>query len=1217
MEILQGTFLQGMKKWRAHAISSTSPEAAYYNLGAFSQSVRLGLTHATLQHQRVLCRLNSWLSMLFPLGTWSSICISHNELLRLHHSTNEPNTLNYTVTLGPFTGGGLLLESASGGHCHFVEVITAYTCRNLDKMQDSDVQALRSWGFPLPLTDTLLSSVASSRLSASLELPSKFCLWLGSLAPSARDMLASKSVPLIPVLDLGDIKLRKQILRCAAEGVLSTVFIRFSEKWTAEHNGWVLQLCKLAFSCGTTVHLDISAWDRCWYDPPLFIHCVATGFRHVVQIPPCAFQGSEGRPWIMVSSSEAFASLGEVCTCKQSIHVSGTPEYPVPLVEAFGKLFLSVDGVAGVHDVTFSVQDAWNAIPCKSVDDPPHAWVDGGGLHSRPDWSGKEREGKNIMRDLRHALMSFCGDSHLPSRLRSRLLSPSETSIFSSEDISQLQCIFGDWLRAHDCSEVDWSIPVDQPYCLRALSALSTSLHDCDMSLFGAFLQGVPTGFKRDIPLSGCFAPSCRAVEEDSLSISMENWQGAEADPLLLEELIQIEVDSGWLRCIDSLEDARKIWPNVAVGKLNIVHSAGRKPRLVVDSSICGTNSACLIPERTSLPTLQSVQCSWPLRGRHEPVAAWSIDVKSAHKSRRVRESEQGLLGVRVGPKFFFYKVCPFGAAFSAFWFARLGAFFVRALHRLIYISHFLALYVDDFLGYQSATVAEMSLCITLCFCGAFGIPLCWKKLQFGCCIRWIGWELDFDMGCVSIPTDKLQKLAECISLALRGKYTDRQTLSKICGMLQWLFKLFPLAKPWSRALYQDLRTPRATNFSLRQGDWQCFVECLSNTLHLVRLPPGGARSIGSRVLAVRHRKVHSKKELLNCNLGDKDIWLRISDPASKRRALSHASRDLLHFWLGWAKLPPLWRSLRPQQPLQVEAAADAMGNGSTFAIGGYITFPSGEFWFSECFSVSDFAFADLPLKSEAHKDISCYECLGQIALVWLLSTLHPMCRLSLKLRTWCDNSGAESASNKMFTTSWPFAAFVQRLALLSSFTGIHLDVQHIPGDKNVEADYLSRWKPPAFQVAAIVSTTIYIATALGSSTPAGHFSEVVEAFFSASELLHSWGSFVALAVFSSESHVFIWRNCCATHFHSLPDFSLGKKHADPLIAPTKSVDHYIPMDRIPGSENEVMSECERVCASIPFIHFPMLLHLDYIEYNPFISCSTCGSCEYINRTGA
>ena len=128
------------------------------------------------------------------------------------------------------------------------------------------------------------------------------------------------------------------------------------------------------------------------------------------------------------------------------------------------------------------------------------------------------------------------------------------------------------------------------------------------------------------------------------------------------------------------------------------------------------------------------------LRNQHEPLAAWSLDVKSAHKSIRVRESEQGLLGIKVGPKLYFYTVCPFGATFSAFWFARLGAFFVRTLHLLIYSSHFLALYVDDLLGFQSASVAEISFCITLCFCGAFSIPLSWKKLQFGCCIRWIGW---------------------------------------------------------------------------------------------------------------------------------------------------------------------------------------------------------------------------------------------------------------------------------------------------------------------------------------------------------------------------------------------------------------------------------------------------------------------------------------------
>ena len=104
-----------MKKWRTLALVGTSQEAAYHNLGAFAQSSRRGITKASDQYGSILCRVNSWLSMLFPLGTWSSLCISHNELLKLHQDlTNAPGALNYTVSLGDFSGGGLLLESPSG-----------------------------------------------------------------------------------------------------------------------------------------------------------------------------------------------------------------------------------------------------------------------------------------------------------------------------------------------------------------------------------------------------------------------------------------------------------------------------------------------------------------------------------------------------------------------------------------------------------------------------------------------------------------------------------------------------------------------------------------------------------------------------------------------------------------------------------------------------------------------------------------------------------------------------------------------------------------------------------------------------------------------------------------------------------------------------------------------------------------------------------------------
>jgi hypothetical protein len=43
---------------------------------------------------------------------------------------------------------------------------------------------------------------------------------------------------------------------------------------------------------------------------------------------------------------------------------------------------------------------------------------------------------------------------------------------------------------------------------------------------------------------------------------------------------------------------------------------SGRPPRLVLDSTICGVNPQCVMPERTTLPTIKDVVRSYPLRGK-------------------------------------------------------------------------------------------------------------------------------------------------------------------------------------------------------------------------------------------------------------------------------------------------------------------------------------------------------------------------------------------------------------------------------------------------------------------------------------------------------------------------------------------------------------------------------------------------------------------------
>ena len=65
-------------------------------------------------------------------------------------------------------------------------------------------------------------------------------------------------------------------------------------------------------------------------------------------------------------------------------------------------------------------------------------------------------------------------------------------------------------------------------------------------------------------------------------------------------------------------------------------------------------------------------------------------------------------------------------------------------------------------------------------------------------------------------------------------------------------------------------------------------------------------------------------------------------------------------------------------------------------------------------------------------------------------------------MRTLSDNTGAEAGIHKLYSSHFPLSAFLKRLCMLACLTGIELDVGHVPGEKNDDADWLSRWDDPA-----------------------------------------------------------------------------------------------------------------------------------------------------------
>lgn len=204
---------------------------------------------------------------------------------------------------------------------------------------------------------------------------------------------------------------------------------------------------------------------------------------------------------------------------------------------------------------------------------------------------------------------------------------------------------------------------------LNILHALQQIMGDRDSTLFPFLVEGVRTGFQTPIPKSGVFPPASPQQKNDlPLSVHLTNWKSAEDDPQLTRELVQEELDRGFVFKFDgTLEDAQAHYPvGVSVGKLGVAHADGRPPRLVVDSSVCGLNNRCFVPECSTLPSAKEVLRSFPTRKSSCELSGFSIDIKSAHKRIVLHPDEQGLVRFSLDQSLCFYRVTPFGATFSA-----------------------------------------------------------------------------------------------------------------------------------------------------------------------------------------------------------------------------------------------------------------------------------------------------------------------------------------------------------------------------------------------------------------------------------------------------------------------------------------------------------------------------------------------------------------------
>ena len=674
-------------------------------------------------------------------------------------------------------------------------------------------------------------------------------------------------------------------------------------------------------------------------------------------------------------------------------------------------------------------------IPVKALHTSPHALHDGGGKGSQPDWSVPPNV-DDVLKPLRDRWIPAILEQGLHKVFLAHIEQAQSAPPFSEECIDQFRKSLSAWLP------VGWSIRADQPIHPAALQALSHRIRDPDSEVFSCLIAGVSAGTSDDPILpSRVFWEKDAMADSDvpALQIHRGSWKSSE--------------DHG------DETDAQKQYPQgVGLGKLGIAFSDSRPPRLVLDSSVCNTNQNCWIPERQCYPSARDVVESFPLRNCSEPQHAATFDVKSAHKRIVLAERHQGLVGFTFRGKIFFYRVCPFGATFSAFWWGRLGAWLVRTFHRLIWIQHGLWLFVDDFLLTQAKQVLPLFATLLAIFCQVFRTPLSWRKCTLGPMIDWVGWRFNFFNGLVSLHPDKQDKLISLINELLAHRHCTCKQLEKFTGLALCVTHLFLPFRALLHWLFSDLYCCPATHYSVNPGFWTVVKSCFSDDLTFLCTPTGTAIPAGSKLVSVRHSPVQTLHDVESVRLTDRRLWLRILNPKSQQRKLSMHSRRVLKLWLRWLTTSPPLRTMRPPAQVSVRASADASAQGEAFQIGGLLATDSTIYWFAEKWNVSDIKRLDIPVRPDAQKDIACYETFAQGFLVLLCLAICPKICVPLHFQSLSDNVAAEAAGNKLFTTTAPLCFFVEQLASILMSERISCDISHIPGPLNTDADLLSRW---------------------------------------------------------------------------------------------------------------------------------------------------------------
>ena len=618
------------------------------------------------------------------------------------------------------------------------------------------------------------------------------------------------------------------------------------------------------------------------------------------------------------------------------------------------------------------------------------------------------------------------------------------------------------------------------PYKFNLLESLALRMDDPDVAVCKVLRRGAPTGVREPIPASGVWPPCTgkwgdEVAEACDLFWCTSNHISAEQEPAKVRALVQKEVDLGYLVHIaGGMSAVQQRFPDgsLAIGKLGLVTCAGKEDRLIGDSRASGASPAARFLERAEVPSLFLFTAAlnrfaaW--RGVAVDPKEWvlfSVDIKGAHKSIRTAAEDVGFSVFSLEGEFYAYVVNHFGAAWSAYWWSRLSALLLRTIHFLVRHRHLGAVYVDDFLFLLPRGAFAMLVVLVLAILQILAVPLSWRKLALGSELTYLGWQLSLHSGFwASLPESKQAKvLRELAWWRLHPRRVPRKKLSQLLGFLLWATQVRLALRAFLAPLFIKLNKPGSRLQCLSLGQLEELAMILGDGLVVQSAAARSDIQKGWRLRAVGGKTVdcviNARRLLQQPRTITGKIWVRFSawtpcvdlDPVSLS-SLHTLQRVLCTNSFSWAG-----------ERVAEDAAADAWAGSALSGIGGWFRALESNklFWFH--LEIEQGQLPDLWLWPEKMQAAICaLELLAQLALVLARAKVDGNAQLHCaRLRQYGDNMPVVAACSKGMSTALPLCFALMALAFAALELQVALELSHVAGERNEEADLLSRLNHP------------------------------------------------------------------------------------------------------------------------------------------------------------